>query len=142
MRHEAHNDTATKQAVTDRNSRGRFVPGNKPAVGFHTHPERRGDGRWNKEGSISYQYNILLRMSADEFEQFIPETVAQQIAYTRTKQAMSDDRLGLLNTIEITDRTEGKAKQDFGLSVEESSVPLLKGFVIPTLPEDFISVEV
>lgn len=142
MRHEAHNDTATKQAVTDRNSRGNFVTGNKPKVGFHTHPERRGNGRWSKEGSISYQYNVLLRMSDDEFEQYVPETVAQKIAYMRIKQALSDDRLGLLNTIEITDRTEGKAKQDLGLSIEESAAPLLKGFVIPALPEDFIKIEV
>jgi hypothetical protein len=132
---------ATKQADTDRNNKGRFIDGNIPVTGFHTNPERRSNGRWKKEDSISYQYNYLLSMCPDELVVFEPTTVAQRIALIRIRQAMADDRLGLMSTVEITDRTEGKAQQDISISNDETVQPIIKGFVIPTLPEDFIDSE-
>jgi len=133
--------TATKQAETGRNSKGRFIDGNTPITGFHTNPERRSSGKWNKEDSISYQYNHLLSMHPNDMARFIPKTVAQTIALSRIRQAMSDDRLALMSTVEITDRTEGKARQDIGISNDETAQPIIRGFVIPTLPEGFIDDE-
>lgn len=82
--------------------------------GFKERPEDRSDGRWRKEDSISYQYNKLMRLPANELRAFEPETVAQMIAYMRVKTAITTE--GLSDTREITDRTEGKAAQSIDLT--------------------------
>lgn len=135
--------TATKQAVNGRDERGRFAPGNVPSTGFHTHAERRNNGKWNKDESISYWYNKLLRMPNKEFDDFKPTSSAQRIAHTRIVAACGADELALKATKEITDRTEGKPRQDIDMSVEQDdAVPIIKGFVIPTLPEHFIDKDI
>ena len=85
---ETNISTATKQAVNGRDENGRFAIGNKPTVGFHTNPERRSDGRWRKEDSVTYQYRRMLAMTDDELEAFIPETQAQKIAKVRVMRAV------------------------------------------------------
>ena len=132
-------ETATKQAVNGRDENGRFVAGNTPSTGFHTNPERRNNGKWDKDESISYWYNKLLRMPNDEFDSFKPASSAQRIAYTRIVTACGTDELALKATKEITDRVEGKPRQDIDMSLEQDeAIPIIKGFVIPTLPEHFI----
>jgi hypothetical protein len=134
--------TATNQAVNGRDGSGRFAIGNKPTVGFHTNPERRSDGRWRKEDSVTYQYRRMLAMTDDELEAFIPETQAQKIAKMRIMRAVRDDDSSLAETKEITDRTEGKARQNIGIETGEKAVPIIRGFVIPTLPEDFVNKDI
>jgi hypothetical protein len=136
---ETEVSAATKQAVSGRDERGRFAPGNVPSTGFHTHAERRNNGKWSKDESISYWYNKLLRIPNDEFDNFKPASSAQRIAHTRIVTACGTDELALKVTKEITDRTEGKPRQDIDMSVEQdNTVPIIKGFVIPTLPEHFV----
>lgn len=142
QKQRTHIDTATKQAVCGRDERGRFAVGNRPSVGFHTHPERRSNGRWSKETSISYCYRQLLAMRNDEFQAFIPTTQAQCIAKRQIERAMRDDNDSLAATKEITDRTEGRPKQNVGIETEEKAQPIIRGFVIPTLPEDYIDGEI
>lgn len=136
-------DTATKQAVNGRDERGRFATGNVPSTGFHTHSGRRNNGKWSKDESISYWYNKLLRMPNEEFDSFRPANSSQRIAYTRIVTACGTDELALKATKEITDRVEGKPRQDIDMSVEQdNAVPIIKGFVIPTLPEHFIDKDI
>lgn len=104
----------TKQTALIRDSKGRIIGGTPPA-GFNVHPENRSDGGWSKEGSISYQYQKLMRMSTEELTSFKPETVAQDIALARIRAAR-DSRLGLSDAKEITDRTEGKAPQSIDVT--------------------------
>jgi len=85
--------------------------------GFQDRPEDRSNGRWDKADSISYQYNKLLRMSDKEFEDFVPETIAQRVALVRLNNSIKAD--GLADTKEVTDRTEGKAPQFIGLGDKE-----------------------
>ena len=139
---ETNVSAATKQAVNGRDENGRFAIGNKPTVGFHTNPERRSDGRWRKEDSVTYQYRRMLAMTDDELEAFIPETQAQKIAKMRIMRAARDDDKSLAETKEITDRTEGKARQNIGIETDEKAVPIIRGFVIPTLPEDFVNKDI
>ena len=139
---ETNMSTATNQAVNGRDENGRFAIGNKPTVGFHTNPERRSDGRWRKEDSVTYQYRRMLAMTDDELEAFIPETQAQKIAKMRIMRAVRDDDSSLAETKEITNRTEGKARQDIGIETDEKVVPIIRGFVIPTLPEDFVNKDI
>lgn len=85
------------------------VPNPTGKGGFQERPNDRSDGRWNKDESISYQYNKLLRMTPSELDEFMPTTNAQAIAKTRIIAARGDN--GLMDTKEITDRIEGKAPQ-------------------------------
>ena len=135
---ETNVSAATKQVVNGRDENGRFAAGNKPTVGFHTNPERRSNGRWRKEDSVTYQYRRMLAMTDDELEAFIPETQAQKIAKVRIVRAVRDDDNSLAETKEITDRTEGKARRDIGIETDEKAVPIIRGFVIPTLPDGYI----
>lgn len=132
-------DTATKQAVNGRDEHGRFAPGNTPSTGFHTHAGRRSNGKWDKDESISYWYNKLLRMPIEDSDSFKPATNAQRIAYARIVEACGTGELALKATKEITDRTEGRPQQGIDMNIEQDNTEhIIKGFVIPTLPEHFI----
>ena len=65
---------------------------------------------------VSVAYAKLLALSAEDLETFKPATVAESIALARVREAQSEKRRGLANTAEITDRTEGKAKQTLELN--------------------------
>lgn len=95
--------------------------------GFGENPHNRSNGRWKKEDSISYQYNMLMRLPFEELKSFKPETVAQKIALKRIMIAITSE--GLNDTREITDRTEGKAPQFIGLGGEEEYKQALVKFV-------------
>lgn len=130
-----------------RGESGRFAAGNNANPtgkgGFQDNPELRSDGRWSKDTSISYWYNKLGRMTDKERGAFEPTTDFQRIALKRLSQALGGDELALKTTKEITDRTEGKPKQDIDMNVSgDDVVPLIKGFVIPTLPEHFIDKDI
>ena len=98
--------TDSKQTELQRDEKGRITGGTPPA-GFNVNPQNRSNGRWRKEDSISYNYNLFLAMDELEFAEYVPKTKAQRIAYNRVKEAESS-----LNDVkEITDRVEGKAQQ-------------------------------
>lgn len=93
--------------------------------GFQERPQDISPGGWSKEGSISYQYNRLMRMSIVELDEFIPETVAQDIALQRMRVARKE--AGLNDAKEITDRTEGKAPQTIDMTSNgETLVPTVR----------------
>lgn len=99
--------TDTKQSKPLLDENGKFAKGNTPPAGFNVNPQNRSNGRWRKEDSISYNYNLFLAMDELEFAEYVPKTKAQRIAYNRVKEAESS-----LNDVkEITDRVEGKAQQ-------------------------------
>ena len=112
--------TTTKQ-VRD------YIPNPSGKGGFQERPNDRSDGRWNKDESISYQYNRLLRMPPEELDEYIPETNAQAIAKTRIIAARGDN--GLMDTKEITDRVEGKAPQSVDVTTGGEPMTALVEFV-------------
>lgn len=114
---------ATKQAKKPRAGKGGVVPPKNRQFGAKN-GNPRSNGRWRKEDSISYQYNLILRMTPvelDKYEKSPNLTMAQQIAIRRIKDSLNDDNKALYNTSEITDRTEGKAKQAIEMEVESVS---------------------
>lgn len=140
-------EQATKQDSPQRDEKGRLLPGQTANPdgkgGFQDNPELRSDGRWSKDTSITYWYNHLGRMTDEEREEFKPTTDFQRIALKRIAAALGTDELALKTTKEITDRTEGRPKQDIDMNVSgDDVVPLIKGFVIPTLPEHFIEQDI
>ena len=90
----------TKQVKTPPNPTGKG--------GFADNPQNRHDGRWKPENSISYNYHKFMAMSTVEFEDYIPQTMAQKMAYDMVKNGTAR-RADVIK--EITDRTEGKASQ-------------------------------
>lgn len=81
--------------------------------GFRDNPQNRSKGYWKSEDSISFQYKKFLKMSITELEAWAKDTpkdertVAMDVAYSQIVAS----RGSLKHTIEITDRTEGRAKQ-------------------------------
>lgn len=115
----------TKQG--EKHKREEYEVGNKkpPKNRQFGQPEgnKRSDGRWKKEDSISYQYNYLIRLTKAELTEFSRKddlTVAQRIAVGRVLDAMgSGTGIALSNTAEITNRTEGRATQSISMEVEQ-----------------------
>ena len=119
-------DSDTNQTGLKRDDKGRIIGGTPPA-GFNKHPEHISPGGWKKENTISYQYKRFLNMTPGELREFanVPDkdrTVAMDIAYSQVIAS----RKSLQHTKEITDRTEGKAKETHDLRVE-SVTPILGG---------------
>lgn len=115
--------SATKQAVSEAAraiSRGESAILNPTGKGgFGDNPENRHNGRWKKENSISYNYHKFLSMSEEEFNSYIPETMAQVTAYDMVKNAKAN-RTDIVK--EITDRTEGKAPQSIDMTTNGDSL--------------------
>lgn len=111
--------TTTKQ-VRD------YIPNPTGKGGFQERPQDRSDGRWNKDESISFQYNRLIRMSPEELESYVPETVAQKIAKQRVLEMLEDNNEtrggALMVTKEVTDRIEGKAPQSIDMTSKGESI--------------------
>lgn len=120
----------TEQMAQKRDAKGRIIGGPPPA-GFNKHPENISPGGWKKENTISYQYNRFLNMTPEQLKEFAntsdkERTVAMDIAYSRVLAS----RKSLMDTKEITDRTEGKAPQSIDVtSGGEALKPILVEFI-------------
>ena len=90
------------------------IPNPTGKGGFGDNPQNQSGGRWGSDTSISHWYNKLLRMPIEEFKKFKPETKAQEIALSNIKVATED----LNYSKEVTDRTEGKAKQALDIKTD------------------------
>ena len=97
---------------------GQFKPGQigNPTGkgGFGERPQdRNSGGRPKNQDSITAQYRIMMNYTQAEIDELLKKqkelTMAQRIALARVKDALrSNDNRGLYNTIEITDRTDGR----------------------------------
>ena len=113
-------------------TRKQVIPNPTGKGGFGENPQNRNSGMWKKEDSIGYQYNKLLRLTLQEFEEWVKEnpkkvrTMAQDIAYKAVMNARDD-----LNYLkEVTDRTEGKPRQQTDLTSGGNTInPLLVKFI-------------
>lgn len=86
--------------------------------GFSDNPQNKANGRWSKDTSISYWYNHLIRMDLQEFEEFEPKTMAQQLALNAVVEAK--DEINYLK--EVTDRTEGRASQSTDITTNGKEI--------------------
>ena len=152
---DGYNECMTKSTtpkVVDKPKRKYTMPvngnRNNPAGkgGFGDNPQNRRDGRWSKDTSISYWYNKLGRMALKELEEFEQKgdelTPFQKTALIRVKRAYKGDSEGLAEAKEVADRTEGKAKQEIGIDASDDMKTIMRGFIIPTLPTDWIDEQI
>lgn len=149
-------EAATKQAVEGRDARGRFVRGNKPKAGFHTHPERRSNGSWKKEHTPRAKLEKMFAdMTLGEFlAQINDENVIANLN-AKIGDVFVSERLA--NLFEVDRENSGRLKVNskefdglmyyvYGRKTDstttvgggESGQPLAKRFVLPTTPEDFL----
>lgn len=91
-------------------------------------------GNYRGTPKVSNAYARLLAMTPAELESFQPANVAESIALSRIQAAQGEDKP--YNTAEITDRTEGKAKQvlevNTGLEHERMIIRLQERFLART----------
>src|ERR1044071_4903172 len=84
-----------------------------PPVETRFKPGRSGNpgGNYKNTPKISNAYNRLLAMSLEELKAFRASNVAEEIALKQVRAAVGNDA-SLQAVKEITDRTEGRAKQN------------------------------
>jgi predicted component of type VI protein secretion system len=106
------------------------MPNNNPTGkgGFADNPQNISGGMWSKDTSISYWYNKLIRLDLQEFEEFEPKTMAQQLAHN----AIIDSKKELNYLKEVTDRTEGKASQSTDITTNGKEI---NNIAIPITPQ-------
>ena len=136
---ETEVDTATKQAVNDRDERGRFISGNTPTAGFHTNPERRNDGSWNKADTPRYKLEQMMVLTDKELSEVIDSKKTPAFE-RKLAQSIVDGSWSVLR--DMINEVYGKPKETIDVNSQENSIPIIKGFVIPTLPEDFIDKDI
>ena len=150
---------ATKQAVEGRDERGRFAAGNTPKTGFHTNPERRNSGSWKKENTPRAKLEKMLSdMTVGEFlmqindENIVANLEAKigDVAVSeRLANAFIEDREGngrlKVNSKEFDSLlyfVYGHRTENGTTITTDNESHIIKGFVIPTLPEHFIDKDI
>ena len=149
-------DAATKQAVEGRDERGRFVTCNTPKTGFHTNPERRNSGSWKKENTPRAKFEKMLSdMTVGEFLMQINDENVVANLEARIGDVVVSERLAniLEDDPEGTGRIRVNSKEfdslmyyvyghrtesDTTIRTDSSDPFVIKGFILPTAPEDFI----
>lgn len=130
---------STKQAVDGRDERGRFAPGNTPATGFHTNPERRSDGSWRKEDTARYKLEQMMILTDVELSSLI-EDGSTPLFERKLAQSIIDGSWPVLR--DMMNEVYGRPKESIDISSQDNALPIIKGFVLPTLPEHFIDKDI
>lgn len=149
-------DAATKQAVEGRDKHGKFIAGNKPKTGFHTHPERRNSGSWKKENTPRAKLEKMFAdMTVGEYLAQINDENCIENLNAKIGDVVVSERLANIfeEDPENKSRLKVNSKEFDGLMyyvyghrsesdtiirTEENDPFIIKGFVLPTAPENFI----
>lgn len=148
--------SATKQAVIQRDTRGRFVAGNVPTTGFHTHPERRSNGSWKREQTPRAKLEkMFAEMTVGEFLMQINDENVIANLDAKIGDVVVSERLAniFVDDFEDTGRLKVNSKEfdsliyyvyghksesDTTIMTAENDPFIIKGFVLPTAPEHFL----
>lgn len=131
---------APKQAgeiLRERN--GQFTPGqsgNPAGVGgFGDNPENRANGSWKKTDTARFKLEKMMEMNEGELKQIVEDPYKPMFEQKLAK-AIIDGQWTVIK--EMMDQVYGR-KTDIDMNLRaEDGVPIIKGFVIPTAPKDFI----
>lgn len=149
-------EPATKQAAEGRDECGRFTTGNAPKTGFHTNPERRSSGSWKKEITPRAKLEKMFTdMTVGEFLMQINDEnvvgnfdakIGDVVVSERFANMFEDDLEGT-GKLKVNSREFDrlmyyiyghKSENGATLRTEENDPFIVRGFILPTAPEDFI----
>lgn len=139
---------------------GRFVPGNKANAegvgGFGDNPENRSNGSWNKAVTPRAKLEAMLEdMTVADI--MLAKTEGNKDTNLTAKIGDIAASGRLLNVFTITDGSMAVNSKEFdslmymvyGSKSEldanlkgDDSIPLIRGFILPTAPEDFIDKDI
>lgn len=140
-----HNTEQTEvQPSTDldgvrRDESGKILPGSRlnPSGrgGFQDRPETRNKGGWKRSETARYKLEQMMQLTESELTDIV-ENPASPVFEQKLAKAIID---GTWTTIkEMMDQVYGR-KTDVDMNMKtDDGIPIIKGFVIPTAPEDFI----
>lgn len=136
-------DPSTKQVgEIIRDEKGKFQAGAaaNPSGkgGFGDNPGNRASGSWKKEDTARYKLEQMMQMNEGELKEITGDPY-KPLFEQKLAQAMIDGQWTVIK--EMMDQVYGK-KTDIDMNLKaEEGVPIIKGFVIPTAPEDFIDAD-
>ena len=123
-----------------RDDNGKILPGSRlnPSGrgGFQERPEDRNKGgSWKRDETARYKLEQMMQLTESELTDIVSNP-ASPVFEQKLAKAMMD---GTWTTIkEMMDQVYGR-KSDVDMSMKmDDGVPIIRGFVIPTAPEDFI----
>lgn len=144
-----HNTEQTEvQPSTDldgvrRDESGKILPGSRlnpnGRGGFQERPEDRSKGGgWKRNETARYKLEQMMQLTESELLDIVDNSASPAFEQ-KLARAIID---GTWTTIkEMMDQVYGR-KSDVDMSMKmDESVPIIRGFVIPTAPEDFIDDE-
>lgn len=155
-------DTPTATPPVQRDEKGRILPGTKlnpeGTGGFQDHPENRSNGSWNKAETPRAKLEAMLK------DMTVADIMMAKSEYnkdTNLTASIGDIAASgrLLNVFDVHDTTGAmtvnskefdslmymvygsKSELDANLKAEDG-VPLIRGFILPVAPEDFIDKDI
>ena len=133
-------EPATKQAgEIRRNSNGTFAAGQSGNVsgrgGFGDNPENRASGSWRKEDTVRYKLEQMMVLTGIELSGLV-EDDNTPLFERKLAQAMIDGSWPVLK--DMMNEVYGRPKESIEVNTDDNYPPIIRGFVIPTLPEDFL----
>lgn len=142
MQHNAEQTEVQPSTDLDgvkRDENGKILPGSRlnPSGrgGFQERPETRNKGGWKRSETARYKLEQMMQLTESELTDIV-EYPASPVFEQKLAKAIID---GTWTTIkEMMDQVYGR-KTDVDMNMKmDDGVPIIKGFVIPTAPEDFI----
>ena len=142
MQHNAEQTEVQPSTDLDgvkRDENGKILPGSRlnPSGrgGFQERPETRNKGGWKRSETARYKLEQMMQLTESELTNIV-EDPASPVFEQKLAKAIID---GTWTTIkEMMDQVYGR-KTDVDMNMKmDDGVPIIKGFVIPTAPEDFI----
>lgn len=123
-----------------RDDNGKILPGSRlnPSGrgGFQERPEDRNKGgSWKRDETARYKLEQMMQLTESELTDIVINP-ASLVFEQKLAKAIMD---GTWTTIkEMMDQVYGR-KGDVDMSMKmDEGMPIIRGFVIPTAPEDFI----
>lgn len=142
MQHNAEQTEVQPSTDLDgvkRDENGKILPGSRlnPSGrgGFQERPETRNKGGWKRSETARYKLEQMMQFTESELTDIV-EDPASPVFEQKLAKAIID---GTWTTIkEMMDQVYGR-KTDVDMNMKmDDGVSIVKGFVIPTAPEDFI----
>lgn len=112
------------------------IPNPKGQGGFGDNPQNiNRSGHWKKEDTPRYKLETMMTMTEEELR-IIAEDKNQPLFERKIAIAIKGSDWKTIES--MINQVYGIPKAEVDMKVTDDSMPLIKGFVIPTLPEDFV----